>query len=184
MPKHGPKGRGGMEKAKDFKGTIKRIFKYMGAYKISLFFVFIFSIGSAIFSIVGPKILGRATTEIFNGLVGKVMGTTAGINFEKIAGILLTLLGLYLISMIFSYIQGFIMTGVGQKITYTLREQISNKFHKLPLKYYESQTTGEILSRVTNDVDTVSQTLDQVTTQLLSQITMIVGIFLDRKSVV
>lgn len=177
MPKHGPKGRGGMEKAKDFKGTIKRIFKYMGAYKISLFFVFIFSIGSAIFSIVGPKILGRATTEIFNGLVGKVMGTTAGINFEKIAGILLTLLGLYLISMIFSYIQGFIMTGVGQKITYTLREQISNKFHKLPLKYYESQTTGEILSRVTNDVDTVSQTLDQVTTQLLSQITMIVGIF-------
>lgn len=177
MPKHGPNGRGGMEKAKDFKGTIKRIFKYMGAYKVSLFFVFIFSIGSAIFSIVGPKILGRATTEIFNGLVGKVMGTTAGINFEKIAGILLTLLGLYLISMIFSYIQGFIMTGVGQKITYTLREQISNKFHKLPLKYYESQTTGEILSRVTNDVDTVSQTLDQVTTQLLSQITMIVGIF-------
>ncbi len=176
MPKHGPGGRGGMEKAKDFKGTIKRIFKYMGTYKISLFFVFIFSIGSAIFSIVGPKILGRATTEIFNGLVGKVMGTTAGINFEKIAGILLTLLGLYLISMIFSYIQGFIMTGVGQKITYTLREQISNKFHKLPLKYYESQTTGEILSRVTNDVDTVSQTLDQVTTQFLSQVTMIVGI--------
>ncbi len=176
MPKHGPGGRGGMEKAKDFKGTIKRIFKYMGTYKISLFFVFIFSIGSAIFSIVGPKILGRATTEIFNGLVGKVMGTTAGINFEKIAGILLTLLGLYLISMIFSYIQGFIMTGVGQKITYTLREQISNKFHKLPLKYYESQTTGEILSRVTNDVDTVSQTLDQVTTQFLSQVTMMVGI--------
>lgn len=177
MPKnHGPKSHGGVEKAKDFKGTIKRIFKYMGSYKLSLVFVFIFSIGSAIFSIVGPKILGRATTEIFNGLVGKVMGTTAGINFEKIAGILLTLLGLYLISMLFSYIQGFIMTGVGQKITYTLREQISNKFHKLPLKYYESQTTGEILSRVTNDVDTVSQTLDQVTTQLLSQITMIVGI--------
>lgn len=175
MPKHGP-GRGGVDKAKDFKGTIKRIFKYMGNYKISLFFVFIFSIGSAIFSIVGPKILGRATTEIFNGLVGKVMGTTAGINFEKIAGILLTLLGLYLISMLFSYIQGFIMTGVGQKITYTLREQISNKFHRLPLKYYESQTTGEILSRVTNDVDTVSQTLDQVTTQLLSQVTMIIGI--------
>jgi len=177
MPKHGPKGRAGVEKAKDFKGTMKRVFKYMGKYKISLFFVFIFSIGSAIFSIVGPKILGRATTEIFNGLVGKVMGTTAGINFEKIAGILLTLLGLYLISMLFSYIQGFIMTGVGQKITYTLREEISNKFHLLPLKYYESQTTGEILSRVTNDVDTVSQTLDQVTTQLLSQITMIVGIF-------
>lgn len=177
MPKnHGPKSHGGIEKAKDFKGTIKRIFKYMGKYKISLALVFIFSIGSAIFSIVGPKILGRATTEIFNGLVGKVMGTTTGINFEKIAGILLTLLGLYLISMLFSYIQGFIMTGVGQKITYTLREQISNKFHKLPLKYYESQTTGEILSRVTNDVDTVSQTLDQVTTQLLSQVTMIVGI--------
>lgn len=177
MPKnHGPKSHGGVEKAKDFKGTIKRIFKYMGKYKLSLALVFIFSIGSAIFSIVGPKILGRATTEIFNGLVGKVMGTTTGINFEKIAGILLTLLGLYLISMLFSYIQGFIMTGVGQKITYTLREQISNKFHKLPLKYYESQTTGEILSRVTNDVDTVSQTLDQVTTQLLSQVTMIIGI--------
>lgn len=177
MPKnHGPKGPNAVEKAKDFKGTIKRIGKYMGKYKISLVLVFIFSIGSAIFSIVGPKVLGRATTEIFNGLVGKVMGTTAGINFEKIAGILLTLLILYLISMLFSYVQGFIMTGVGQKITYTLRNQISDKFHRLPLRYYESKTTGEILSRVTNDVDTVSQSLDQVTSQLLTQITMMVGV--------
>lgn len=177
MPKNrGPKGPGTVEKAKDFKGTVKRIGQYMGRYKVSLALVFLFSIGSAIFSIIGPKVLGRATTEIFNGLVGKVMGTTAGINFEKIAGILLTLLGLYLISMIFSYIQGFIMTGIGQKITYTLRNQISDKFHRLPLKYYESKTTGEILSRVTNDVDTVSQSLDQVTSQLLTQITMMVGV--------
>ena len=178
MPK-GPKGpRAGMstEKAKDFKGTMRLLFAYLGKYKIQLFLVILFSVGSAIFSIVGPKILGNATTEIFNGLLGKVLGTSAGINFTKISGILLTLLGLYLISMIFSYIQGIIVTGVGQNVTYNLRRQISKKIHKLPMKYFESRTTGEVLSRVTNDVDTISQALDQSLTQVISSITMVIGV--------
>lgn len=163
-------------KAKDFKGTMKTLFSYFKRYKIQLSLVVIFSVGSAIFSIVGPKILGNATTEIFNGLVGKIMGTNAGINFGKIGGILLTLLGLYIISMLFSYIQGFIMTGIGQNITYKLRSQISTKIHKLPLKYFESRTTGEVLSRITNDVDTISQSLDQSLTQIISSVTMIIGV--------
>ena len=167
-----------LEKAKDFKGSIKRIFGYLTKHKISLIIVTIFSIGSAIFSIIGPKILGKATTEIYKGLVGKVMGTSSGIDFSKIAGILLTLLILYLISMLFSYIQGFIMSGVSQKITYDLREEISRKFHKIPLKYYESKTTGEILSRVTNDVDTISESLDQSASQIVSSIVMIIGVLI------
>jgi len=172
-----PRGRGPVvEKAKDFKGSIKRILGYLKNHKLGLFIVILFSIGSSIFSIIGPKILGNATTEIYNGLIGKVMGVTSGIDFSKIAIILLTLLVLYVLSMIFSYIQGFIMAGVSQKITYKLREQISSKFHKIPLKYYESKTTGEILSRVTNDVDTISQNLSQVATQVISSIVMIIGV--------
>lgn len=167
-----------LEKAKDFKGSIKRIFGYLTKHKLSLFVVILFSVGSAIFSIVGPKILGRATTEIYNGLIGKVIGTTSGINFEKISGILLTLLVLYILSMLFSYIQGFIMAGVSQKITYQLRDEISQKFHKIPLKYYESKTTGEILSRVTNDVDTISQSLDQTATQIISSLVMVTGVLI------
>ena len=166
------------EKAKDFKGTMKNLFAYVSIYKIQILFVILFSVGSAIFSIVGPKILGNATTEIFNGLIGKVMGTSVGINFTKIAGILLTLLGLYFISMFFSYLQAFIVTGVGQNITYKFRKEISEKIHKLPMKYFESRTTGEILSRVTNDVDTISQSLDQSLTQIISSITMIIGVII------
>lgn len=165
-----------MEKAKDFKGTMKQLFHSLSKYKISLFFVIVFSIGSAIFSIIGPKILGRATTEIYNGLIGKVLGTSAGINFAKIGGILLTLLGLYIISMLFSYIQGWVMSGVTQDFTYRLRQQISEKIHKIPLKYFESKTTGEVLSRITNDVDTVSQSLDQSLTQIVSSITLLIGV--------
>jgi len=169
--KQAPKGPNmgrSVEKAKDFKGTIKKLFHYLSSYKWQLLLVIIFSIGSAVFSIIGPKILGNATTEIFNGLIGKITGVTAGINFGKIAGILLTLLGLYVISMLFSYIQGFIMSGVSQNVSYQLRKQLSEKIHKVPLKYFESRTTGEILSRVTNDVDTVSQSLDQSLTQVIS----------------
>lgn len=179
-PKRGPMGHGpgamGTEKAKDFKGTMKKLLHYIGKYKIQILLVILFSVGSAAFSIVGPKILGNATTEIFNGLIGKVTGTTAGINFTKISGILLTLLGLYLISMVFSYIQGFIMTGVSQNITYNLRKEISAKIHKMPLKYFESKTTGEVLSRITNDVDTISQNLDQSLTQVISSFTMVIGV--------
>ena len=172
---HGPL-MGSTSKAKDFKGTLKKLIKYLSTYKVSLILVIIFAIGSAIFSIIGPKILGQATTEIFNGLVGKVMGTTAGINFGKIAGILLTLLGLYIISSLFSYIQAFIMSGVNQKVTFKLREEISHKMHKLPLSYFESKTTGEILSRVTNDVDTLSQSLDQSISQILTSVTTLIGV--------
>ena len=149
-------GMGAVEKAKDFKGTLKKLLKYLGTYKVSLAFVVIFAISSAVFSIIGPKISGQATTEIFNGLLGKVMGTTNGIDFSKVGTILLTLLSLYIVSAIFSYLQAFIMSGVNQKVTFNLREQISHKMHKLPLSYFESKTTGEILSRVTNDVNTLS----------------------------
>ncbi len=178
MPKKGPNNMHGAmeEKAKDFKGTMKKLLSYLKQYKIGIFLVIFFSIGSAVFSIVGPKVLGRATTEIFNGLLGKVMGTSSGINFEKIAGILLTLLGLYLISMLFSYIQGLVMAGISQRVTYDLRDQISKKIHRIPLNYFESKTTGEILSRVTNDVDTISQNMDQSLTQVISSFTMAVGV--------
>jgi len=177
--RHGSGGPGiSSEKAKDFKGTMKKLIRYLSQYKFLLLLVVIFSIGSAIFSIVGPKILGNATTEIYNGLIGRVTGTTAGINFSKISGILLTLLGLYGISMIFSYIQGWIMAQVSQNVTYGLRKSISEKIHRMPLGYFESKTTGEILSRITNDVDTVSQNLDQSLTQVISSFTLAIGVII------
>ncbi len=176
---HGPHGPNiSTEKAKDFKGTMKKLMTYLSQYKILLFLVVVFSVGSAIFSIVGPKILGNATTEIYNGLIGKVTGTSVGINFTKISGILLTLLVLYGISMLFSYIQGWIMAQVSQNVTYGLRKQISEKIHRMPLKYFESKTTGEILSRITNDVDTVSQNLDQSLTQVISSFTLAIGVII------
>ena len=174
--RHGPMGGFANDKPKDFKKTIKTLLTYLSHYKISIAIVIIFSIGSAVFSIVGPKILGKATTEIFNGLIGKITSSSTGINFDKIGSILLTLLGLYIISMIFSYVQGFIMTGVTQDLTFNLRNEISKKLHKIPLSYYEKNTTGEILSRVTNDVDTLSQALDQSLTQFLSSIFMLIGV--------
>jgi ABC transporter related len=179
-PGHGPGGGANTsyEKAKDFSGTMKKLLKHLSQYKILILLVILFSVGSAIFSIIGPKILGNATTEIYNGLIGRVTGTSAGIQFDKIAGILLTLLGLYGISMIFSYIQGWIMAGVSQNITYGLRKQISEKIHRMPLKYFESKTTGEVLSRITNDVDTVSQNLDQSLTQVISSFTLAVGVII------
>ena len=179
-PGHGPGGgaNASYEKAKDFSGTMKKLLKHLSQYKILILLVILFSVGSAIFSIIGPKILGNATTEIYNGLIGRVTGTSAGIQFDKIAGILLTLLGLYGISMIFSYIQGWIMAGVSQNITYGLRKQISEKIHRMPLKYFESKTTGEVLSRITNDVDTVSQNLDQSLTQVISSFTLAVGVII------
>ena len=181
-PRRDPGPRGGAnasyEKAKDFGGTMKKLIKHLSQYKILLLLVVLFSVGSAIFSIIGPKILGNATTEIYNGLIGRVTGTSAGIHFDKIAGILLTLLGLYGISMIFSYIQGWIMAGVSQNVTYGLRKDISEKIHRMPLKYFESKTTGEVLSRITNDVDTVSQNLDQSLTQVISSFTLAIGVII------
>ena len=176
----GPMGPGGMstEKAKDFKGTIKKLLAYLSRYKVGIFFVLLFAIGSAIFSIVGPKILGNATTEIFNGLIGKVTSTSAGIDFTKIAHILLFLLGLYLVSMLFSLIQSFIMSGISQKVAYQLRKQISEKMNRLPMKYFDRVTHGEILSRVTNDVDTLSQNLSSSLTQVITSITLVIGVLI------
>ena len=166
------------EKAKDFKGTTKKLIKnYLSKYKVVLFIVIIFAIGSTIFSIVGPKILGNATTEIFNGLVSKLSGG-AGIDFGKIAQILLTLLGLYLISALFSLIQGFTMTSVAQKLTYKLRNDLAVKINKLPMKYFDKRTKGEVLSVVTNDIDTLSQNLNQSITQIITSICTLIGILI------
>lgn len=171
---HGGHGMPG-EKAKDFKGTMKKLMSYLGMYKISFLFVAIFAIGSTIFNILGPKILGKATTEIFNGLVGKISGG-AGIDFDKIGRILILLMGLYVCSALFSFIQGYIMTGVSQKLTYRMRKEISEKINRLPMNYFDRQPHGEVLSRITNDVDTLSQSLNQSATQLITSVTTIIGV--------
>lgn len=177
-----PRGRGrgpqmSNEKAKDFKGIMKKLMAYLSAYKIGIFFVIVFAIGSTIFNIVGPKILGKATTEIFKGLVRKVSGGS-GIDFDKIAHIVLTLLCLYLTSAVFSFVQGYIMTGVSQKLTYRLRKEISEKINRLPMNYFDKQTHGEVLSRITNDVDTLSQSLNQSATQVITSTTTIIGVLI------
>ncbi|MBB6715346.1 ABC transporter ATP-binding protein [Clostridium gasigenes] len=172
-------GMGAGEKAKNFKGTMKELLKYLKPYRIAIILVVIFAIGSAAFSIVGPKMLGKATTEIFNGLIGKVQGTAdAGIDFEYIGRILILLLGLYLISAAFSFIQGFVMSGVSQKVSYNMRKEISEKINRMPLKYFDTKTHGEVLSRVTNDVDSISQNLNQSMTQVITAITTIIGILI------
>lgn len=166
------------EKAKDFKGTTKKLIKnYISNYKIPIIIVILFAIGSTIFMIVGPKILGNATTEIFNGLVGKLSGGN-GIDFGKIGQILLTLVGLYLLSAIFSLIQGYMMTGVAQKITYQLRKDIVAKINRLPMNFFDKRTHGEVLSIITNDIDTVSQNLNQSITQIITSICTIIGILI------
>lgn len=177
-PRHGGPGRmAGGEKAKDFKGTMKKLMGYLGNYKIQILFVIVFAVGSTVFNIAGPKILGKATTEIFNGLVGKITGGD-GIDFEKIGQILLGLLCLYLLSALFSFVQGFIMTGISQKMTYRMRREISEKIQRLPMKYYDKMTHGEILSRITNDVDTLSQSLNQSATQVITSVTTLIGVFI------
>ncbi|MCI8444343.1 MAG: ABC transporter ATP-binding protein [Clostridia bacterium] len=171
-----PGGKVPVQKAKNFKGTTKKLIKqYLAKYKFSLFIVFLFAIGSAIFTIVGPKILGNATTEIFNGLMGKLSGG-AGIDFGKIGQILITLVVLYLISTVFSFIQGFTMTNVAQKLTYTIRNDIAKKINKLPMKYFDKRTHGEVLSIITNDIDTLSTNLNQSITEIIRSVCLIVGI--------
>lgn len=174
----GPRGPQMVEKPKDFKGTTKKLIRdYLADYKWQIIIVLIFAIGSTIFTIVGPKILGDATTEIFNGIVNKISGGS-GIDFEKIAHILLTILGLYVVSTIFSYIQGFMMTNVSQKVTYKLRNDIVQKINKLPMNYFDKKTNGEVLSVITNDVDTLSQNLNQSITQIITSICTIIGILI------
>ena len=170
-------GRRPNEKAKDFKGAMGKLFRYMGRYKLRFVMVFIFAIAGKIFNIAGPKILGKATTELYTGLVAKVNGT-GGIDFTKIGTILLWTLGLYVASACFSFIQGWIMTGISNDVTYNLRKDISKKINKLPLNYFESRTNGEILSRVTNDVDTLQMSLNQSLTQLITSVTTLIGVFI------
>lgn len=174
-PMGGPAGGGVIEKPKDFKGSMKKLAAHMSKYKIALLFVVIFAIASTVFNIVGPKILGNATTEIFNGLVSKINGT-GGIDFDAIGRTLLILLGLYSISMVFSLISGFIMTHISQKVTYQFRKDISEKINRMPMNYFETRTNGEVLSRITNDVDTLSQNLNQSISQIISSVTMIIGV--------
>lgn len=176
----GPMGHmGGMSeaKAKDFKGTLKTLLNYLAQYRLAIIGVIVFAIGSTIFSIVGPKILGNATTEIFNGVISKMSGGS-GINFAAIWNIIATLIGFYLISAFFSYIQGFTMTGVSQKVTYKMRKELSEKINRMPMNYFDTRTHGEVLSRITNDVDTLSQNLNQSMTQIITSICTIVGIFI------
>lgn len=175
----GPHGPGpGMrvgEKAKDFSGSMKKIFRYMRKYYVRFGAVALFAVAGTVFSIVGPKILGKATTELFNGLVAKINGT-GGIDFGKIGQILLFTMGLYVVSALFTFLQGMIMTGISNDVTYSLRKDISRKINRMPLKYFESKTTGEILSRVTNDVDTLGQSLNQSLTQLITSVTTMIGV--------
>ena len=176
----GPMGHGGRmagEKAKDFKGAMKKIVKYMSRYKFRLILMFIFAIAGTVFNIVGPKILGKATTELFNGLVAKV-GGTGGINFGRIGEILAFLMCLYVVSALCSFVQGMIMTGISNDVSYNLRKDISGKMNRLPMKYYESRPYGEVLSRITNDVDTLQMGLNQSITQLITSVTMLIGVFI------
>ena len=165
------------EKAKDFKTAMKRLLNYMKRYRLQLAVMMVFAVGSTIFNIVGPKVLGKATTELYEGLVSKISGG-AGIDFGKIGEILLFALGLYLISSAFSFIQGFIMTGISNQVTYNLRKDISVKINKIPLKYFESRTHGEILSRITNDIDTLQTSINQSFTQLITSVTMLIGVLI------
>ena len=174
----GPRPGQTTEKAKDFKGTTKKLINnYLSKYKIGLIIVFIFAVGSTIFSIIGPKILGNATTEIFNGLVNKISGN-GGIDFGKVGTILLTLLGLYVVSALFSFIQSFAMTQIAQNLTYKLRKDLAHKINSLPMNYFDKKTNGEVLSIITNDIDTLGMNLNQSITQIITSICTLVGILM------
>ncbi len=175
---HGPGGRMGTgEKAKDFKGTMKKLLNYIGKYKIGILFVLIFAVGGTVFNILGPRVLGNATDEIFNGIMSKISGG-AGINFSNVTSILLTLLCMYIVSAVLSFAQGLVMTSITQRICYNMRREISEKINRMPMKYFESRTYGEVLSRITNDVDTLGQSLNQSLTQLITAVTMLIGVFI------
>jgi ATP-binding cassette, subfamily B, multidrug efflux pump len=178
----GPMGSGMMPgvmvpgaKAKNFKGSISKLIGYLGKHTRMIIFVCILAIISTVFTILGPKILGQATDEIFTGMMRQIAGT-GGINFGKIGEIILWLAGLYGVSALFSYLQGFVMSGVTAKVTFKLRNNISEKMHKLPMGYYDKISHGDVLSRITNDVDTISQTLNQSVTQIITSVASLIGI--------
>ena len=166
--------RGG-EKAKDFKGTIGKLFRYIGKYKAAVVVVAIFAIGSTIFNVVCPKVLGKATTALSEGIMNKITGN-GGIDFTYIGKILLFCLGLYVLSVTFSFVQGFIMTGNTQKVCYRMRREVSEKINRMPMSYFESRTYGEVLSRITNDIDTMGNGLNQSITQLITSVSTVIGV--------
>ena len=181
-PGGGPLGRGGPmammrgEKPRDFRGTMRKLIQYLGSYRISILIVMLFAVGSTIFAIVGPKILGKATTKLFEGVMGQVTGTGTGIDFSYIGRIILTVLALYLVSALFGYIQGWIMSGISTNIAYRFRKDIADKINRMPFKYFDSTSHGEVLSRLTNDVDTVNQTLSQSLSQIITSVVTVVGV--------
>ena len=181
-----PKKRGGMghgsmgamahgEKAKDIKGTMKKLMNYIGVYKIGFLFVFLFAVASTVFTVIGPKILGKATTEIFKGFSRK-LGGGEGIDFGRIGEIIVLLIILYVASAIFAFIQGWIVTGVTQKLSFRMRKEMSEKISRLPMRYFDKMTHGEVLSRFTNDVDTLGTSLNQSLTQIVTSICTLIGI--------
>ena len=180
----GPMGRGGPmammkgEKARDFKGTMLRLIQYLGSYKLSILVVLLIAAGSTIFMIAGPKILGKATTKLFEGVMAQIAGTGSGIDFAYIGQIILITLGLYLTSSVFSYVQGWIMSGISMDITYRFRKDIAAKINRMPLKYFDGTNHGEVLSRITNDVDTVSQTLNQSLSQIITSVITVLGVLI------
>ena len=174
MPRH---GRMTTERAKDFKGTLRQLLAAMSKYKLSLVVVIVFAVLSTIFNIAGPKILAKATTALATGWIAKLRGV-GGIDFAYIGKVLLFLLGMYLLSAAFSFIQGWLMSGLSQKVCYDFRDQISKKINRLPLAYFEKRTVGEVLSRITNDVDTLGQSLNQSVTQLITSVATMVGVLI------
>lgn len=178
-PGHGgPMGMMKGDKARDFKGTMKKLIEYLSVYKFSLITVFIFAAASAGFGIAGPKILGKATTKLFEGIMGKIAGSSEGVDFDYIGRIMLTLIVLYGVSLLLAYIQGWIMSNVAMKVSYGFRKDISEKINRMPLKYFDGTNHGEVLSRVTNDVDTLGQTLNQSLSQIITSVTTVVGVLI------
>lgn len=178
---HGPMGEGpgmvSLEKPKNLKKSIGKLFAYLGGFKIAVLFVMIFAVISTVFNVVGPKIMGKATTALSEGLMSKI-AKTGGIDFDYIGKILLFTLGLYVISCLFSFLQGYIMSGVTQKLCYRMRKEISEKINRMPMKYFESRTYGEVLSRITNDVDTLGMGLNQSITQIITSVATMVGVLI------
>jgi len=175
---HGPMAMMRNEKARDFRGTIGKLIQYLGSYNKSIIIVMIVAIASTIFTIVGPKLLGQATTKLFEGVMGQITGTGQGIDFDYIGNIILLTLGLYATSTIFSYVQGWIMSGISMDITYKFRNDIAKKINRMPLQYFDRTSQGEVLSRITNDVDTVSQTLNQSLSQMITSVTSVIGVLI------
>ena len=176
----GPLGGGPMQfmkgdKARDFKATMRRLIEYLGAYRAAIVFVMLLAAISTVFGIVGPKILGQATTKLFDGVMGQIRGTGTGVDFVYIGNIMLTLIGLYLLSALFGYLQGWIMAGLTAKITYRFRKDIADKVNRMPLRYFDGTNHGEILSHITNDVDTISQTMNQSLSQIITSVVAVIG---------